>query len=281
MLASFCTISPPASSAICSSPSSCSIPIATEMPFLRSPECTRLTSKSAASICDALASLEVLTWVYLSLLLPTCLAQSYIYVIIKRFIFVVSGEWDIQQEAALEQQRRSMGKMPGRLRRTTVTKTIGHGGRRRAKAELWFTMETPGVDADDSFLPSMIISPKDLTSSPITPFSTTSNAPLLSQFVSPRLGKKTSKSSLPPLPNSAPASIKGKDVLGERSTKMDMDFSDPDPLRQSPRSAEWIKPAKPSQQEPLLRGKDKKRELDINMYSERSIREGPSSSTRI
>jgi hypothetical protein len=75
---------------------------------------------------------------------------------IKRFIFVVSGEWALEQELALERQRRSMGKIPDRLRRTTITQTIGRG-RRRAKAELWFTMETPGLHVDDSFLPSLLV----------------------------------------------------------------------------------------------------------------------------
>jgi hypothetical protein len=189
---------------------------------------------------------------------------------IKRFIFVISGEWALQQEEFLERKRRSMG-VTNLRRRTTTTQPIGNGGRRRAKA-LWFTMETTdnATDGNESFLPSMIISPMDFTSPPRTPFSIASNAGLLSPFKSPRLGKKTSKSSLPPLSN-PPLGLR-KDGLSDRSANMDMDFSDPDPVAKTPHSGEWMQPARSPWQE--------SREEEEGR-SDTHTRQGSSSSTKI
>ncbi|KAF8522815.1 hypothetical protein JB92DRAFT_1667718 [Gautieria morchelliformis] len=237
--------------------------------ILRSPECTQ---GSTTPICNAFASLAILTWVYLFLILPTCIFQSYVHVMIKRFIFVVSGEWALQQEELLERQRRTMG-MANRKRRTTITQTIGNGGRRRAKA-LWFTMETTdnATDGNESFLPSMLISPMDFTSPPRTPFSISSTAGLLSPFRSPMLGKKTSKSSLPSL-HSSPAGSK-KDGLSDRSANMDMDFSDPDPVVKPPHSGEWMKPAASPWQES---GEGEKSRSDTHTRT----RQGASSITKL
>lgn len=196
----------------------------------------------------------------------------------KRFIFVVSGEWALWQEEMIERQRRSLG-VAARQRRTTFTQSVGNGGRRRAKA-LWFTMETPEspqTEANDSFLPSMILSPAQAGSPSVhrTPFSMPSTAGLLSPFKSPMLSHKTSKSSLPPIPGSLPEP-KGKEVSNDRSTDLDMDFSDPDPMTRSPQSGgEWVRPVLLSQghgEETLKDG-----QLELGM---RSI-EGSSSSTKI
>ena len=205
-------------------------------------------------MCEVGVSLEAMTWLYLFALLPAGIAQACgwttsrtcssfvltvyittdVYIIFKRFIFVISGEWGLEQELALERQRRSMGQMPDRLRRTTITQTTG-AGRRREKVELWFTMETPGIDADDSFLPSMIISPMDFAIPP--PRTPESTASLRQPSFFPRLGKKYSKSSLPPLPPEAIALTRKENGTSDRSAKLDMDFSDPTSI---PRPDEWL-----------------------------------------
>jgi len=249
--------------------------------ILRSPEC----GHSSLAVCGAAASLQLMTWLNLFILLPAAIVQSYIYAITKRFIFVVSGEWALEQEINLERQRRSVGKMPSDpLRRTTITQTIGRG-RRRAKAELWFTMETPTMetrtpDVGDSFLPSMMLSPMDFPSSPRTPLSVASTVPLMSSSSSsrsPRLGNKQFKSSLPSSKSALPTLNLGpkkeKDGTSDRSAALDMDFSDPDPatLTSGLRSGESLKIGVPPHQEPDSR--QKTRESDGSVYSVASMRD--------
>ncbi|KAF8588314.1 hypothetical protein K439DRAFT_652003 [Ramaria rubella] len=209
-------------------------------------------------------SLERLTWVYLLIFLPVCVMQSYVYVVIKRFLFVLNGDWDLQQEEAFEQQQRSMGLSSDRRRRTTVAQTIGHGGRRRAKANLRFTMETPGAGAGDSFLPSMILSPMDLTS-PRTPFSRDSRTALLSPFTAYRLGRNV---------------VSTNAGSSERSAKMDMDFSDPGPMTSPRPSGERIKPvARPRRGSLVSKGQEKERQSDASVYSGEECRESSTRST--
>ncbi|KAF8510414.1 hypothetical protein BU17DRAFT_70077 [Hysterangium stoloniferum] len=157
-----------------------------------------------------------------------------VHVILKRSLFVISGDWAIQYEEKEEQRGRNSAARPQRS--TTISQTVGRGGRRRAKA-LWFTMETtPGPASDDSFLPSMAISPMAFKApgSPRSQPSPSSYPPLPSQ----RLHKKPSEvtltsvggGSLPENPSpDVPSPGKGGENSTGRSTVAEMEFLRHDP----------------------------------------------------
>jgi len=143
--------------------------------ILRSLQCTEPLPQ-LNSICEAFAFMERIAWLYLCILLPAVIVQTYGQVVVNRFIFIISGDWEAQREDAVEHQQESPSEAVSQIKRgRSVSQTIGRGGRRRAKA-LWFNMETPGGPGpDDSFLPSMIISPpqdrptQDISSIPPVP----------------------------------------------------------------------------------------------------------------
>lgn len=160
--------------------------------ILRSLQCTEPLPQ-LNSICEAFAFMERIAWLYLCILLPAVIVQTCkpfcakaslelnlfhqdSQVVVNRFIFIISGDWDAQREDAVENQQETPSEDLSQIKRgRSVSQTIGRGGRRRAKA-LWFNMETPGGPGpDDSFLPSMIISPpqdrptQDISSIPPVP----------------------------------------------------------------------------------------------------------------